>query len=396
MLSKVGDNTNKIAAALVIIFFAMVLVSISTESVLANFKPYTSPSLTVLSPSPNKTYTSSDIPLNVTVQLFGWYLGADLNKEELNWLNYSLDGHAGSEIPVTSVPGNYFPNPVFNGTGNVMLSGLSEGRHWIEVYGATSFNTTFSTGLIFFTVNAQPFSMPEEQVNYTITQVDGTLWAKIDGTYPIAYSGDETSIPMIYPIPPGTINISVWMNDSKLSWSNFTESNSEALHYTTIGDWQEILTVLENVSGGFVLRIHYEHPLQIVNGSYAFLYDLNIQEYLSAVYNSSVAHFTIAMDVNYSNLKVNTVDPETETLKPIEYATHGDKNVTIKIDEVSEFGKTLLGDLLISFSSAKMSNNIGLSVVPAAAFVVVLISFGIGGYVLLHRRRKQPRGAEGS
>jgi hypothetical protein len=27
--------------------------------------------------------------------------------------------------------------------------------------------------------------MPEEQVNYTITKVNGTLWAKIDGTYPL-------------------------------------------------------------------------------------------------------------------------------------------------------------------------------------------------------------------
>jgi len=28
-------------------------------------------------------------------------------------------------------------------------------------------------------------AMPVEYVNYTITRVDGTLWAKIDGDYPI-------------------------------------------------------------------------------------------------------------------------------------------------------------------------------------------------------------------
>ena len=28
-------------------------------------------------------------------------------------------------------------------------------------------------------------SMPIEHVNYTITSVNGTLWAKIDGNYPI-------------------------------------------------------------------------------------------------------------------------------------------------------------------------------------------------------------------
>jgi hypothetical protein len=196
------------------------------------------------------------------------------------------------------------------------------------------------------TVNAQPFSMPEEQINYTITQKDGAMWAKIDGKYPITYTGNETIIPMIYPTPPGTTNISVWMNDTKVSWSNFAEANPEALHHTAIGDWSEILTVLENVTDGFVLRIHYEHPLQVINGSYAFLYDLNIQEYLSAMSNLSVAHFTIAMEVNYTDLKVNTVDPRTETLKPIEYVTRGYENKVIEIDEVSEFGKTLPGDLL--------------------------------------------------
>ena len=238
------------------------------------------------------------------------------------------------------------------------------------------------------TVNAQPFSMPEEQINYTITQKDGAMWAKIDGKYPITYTGNETIIPMIYPTPPGTTNISVWMNDTKVSWSNFAEANPEALHHTAIGDWSEILTVLENVTDGFVLRIHYEHPLQVINGSYAFLYDLNIQEYLSAMSNLSVAHFTIAMEVNYTDLKVNTVDPRTETLKPIEYVTRGYENKVIEIDEVSEFGKTLPGDLLFSFSAAETSDDNTLPVVTAA-FAAGLIVVGILGYVFVQRRRKK-------
>ena len=124
--------------------------------------------------------------------------------------------------------------------------------------------------------------MPEEQINYTITNINGVLWAKIDGTYPITYTGTETSIPMVYPTPPETTNITVWLNDVELNWSNFTEAYPDALHHTAIGDWAMISTVLENVTGSFVLRIHYEHPVQVINGSYVFLYDLNIADYLSA------------------------------------------------------------------------------------------------------------------
>ena len=238
------------------------------------------------------------------------------------------------------------------------------------------------------TAETQQFFMPEEQINYAITEIDGVLWAKIDGEYPITYTGDETAIPMVYPTPPGTTNISVWMNDAKVSWSNFTEANPWALHHTAIGDWPEILTVLENVSGSFVLRIHYEHPLQVINGSYVFLYDLNIQEYLSVMSNSSVAHFTISMEVSYIDLKVDTVASGTETLKPIEYVTLGDKNNFIVIDEVSEFGKTLPGDLLISFSTAKAGDDSTLQIVTAA-FAVGLSFVGILGYRFKQKRRKK-------
>jgi hypothetical protein len=237
-------------------------------------------------------------------------------------------------------------------------------------------------------VNAQQFSMPEEQVNYTITQIEGTIWAKIDGTYPITYTGNETSIPMVYPTPPGTTNISLWMNDGKLTWSNFTQANPEALHHTAIGEWQEILTVLENVSGGFVLRIHYEHPLQVINGSYVFLYDLNIAEYLSPAENESVAHFTITMDTNYTNLNVNTVDPETETLKPINFTVSNANPSKITIDEVSELDKPLPGDLLISFSEP-IANNDDLLHNVALVVAIGLIVAGLAAYILVRRQRNE-------
>ncbi len=331
--------------------------------------------ITVQSPL-SKTYTETTIPLNFTVET---------NNEEQGKTRYILNNEKPVDVEtpvISSRTGRYgdgysnysFSYPRYTAQGSAVLNDLSDGvynltiqRYFIDYMKPENVRIVNSTTVI-FSISAQLFSMPEEQVNYTITQIGDALWAKIDGTYPITYSGTEPSIPMVYPIPPGTTNISMWMNNDKLNWSRFTETNPEGLHHTAIGDWSEILTVLDNISDHFVLRIHYEHPLQVINGSYMFLYDLNIQEYLSAMSNSSVAHFNIAMDVKYADLKVNTVDPATEVLKPIEYMTVGDGGAIIKIDEVSEFGKTLPGDLLVSFSVAE----IGVSIAAASVSVVVV------------------------
>ena len=76
------------------------------------------------------------------------------------------------------------------------------------------------------TQTSLPFlAMPEEYLNYTISGVNGTLWAKIDGLYPMHLSPESgmDTLPMLYPIPPGTTNIHVKLGDSELSWSNYSE-----------------------------------------------------------------------------------------------------------------------------------------------------------------------------
>ena len=70
-------------------------------------------------------------------------------------------------------------------------------------------------------------AMPIEYVNYTITPINGTLWAVIDGNYPItflsqpdcSFNGD---LPMVYPMPPGANDIHVYLGDQELSWVNYT------------------------------------------------------------------------------------------------------------------------------------------------------------------------------
>jgi hypothetical protein len=241
---------------------------------------------------------------------------------------------------------------------------------------------------------ASPLAMPEEYVNYTITRVDGVLWAKIDGTYPLYYSGSDAALPMVYPTPPGTTNISLSLDEVEVEWSNYTEFYPDALHYTGIGDWSMIYCVLSPVPDSFVLRIHYEHPVEVINGSFVFLYDLNISPYLSASANKSVVHYTILMDTEYADLSVNTVFGEEESLKPIAYTIAGEKPVEIKVDEVSEYGKPLPGDLLVSFKEANTLEP--LSVVWAVFWVFVGIVLAGLTYYGFRKRRNMKRADAGS
>jgi hypothetical protein len=187
----------------------------------ANFKPNLSPDLLVLSPSQNTVYNSPDVPLNVTIQLFGYYQGG-ITAEALNWLNYSLDGHEGSEISIISLPNAYWPTPVLNGTGSVMLSNLSEGRHWIEVRGETSFNATFSTGLIFFTVDSvlpaiSVLPMPSEiyssenaSLSFTLNEQPSWVAYSLDDEANVTINGN-TSLPKL---SDGVHSIIVYANDT--------------------------------------------------------------------------------------------------------------------------------------------------------------------------------------
>ncbi len=233
-------------------------------------------------------------------------------------------------------------------------------------------------------------AMPEEYIDYTITRVDGTLWAKIDGTYPIYLPSESEAdsqcvpldeLPMVYPTPPGTTNIHVKMNETELDWSNYPHDT----HHTAIGDWSMIYCAIAPVSDYFVLKIHYEHPVQLINGSYLFLYDLNIRDYLSDWSPNSTAYFTIRMETNSSNLKAYTT--ETDSIwNPINYTTtHEGTTEIIAIQIYSEYSKPLLGDLAITFSGAEAET----TAVPSWLIIPVLLIAALLAVILYRRGHRQ-------
>jgi hypothetical protein len=222
-------------------------------------------------------------------------------------------------------------------------------------------------------------SMPIEHINYTITRVNGTLWAKIDGNYPISIQTEPDcelggDLPMVYPMPPQTTNIHVWLGDRELSWSNYTETYPEGLHHTAIGDWWMIYTVLPEVSGSFVVKIHYEHPLERVNSSYLFLYDLNISPYLSPEDSGSTAYFAVRMEANTTNVRAYTTgmsDAQGDWNSTEYTVTKQDGTDVFAIELHSEYNR-LLGDLVVVFSDADEIPEFGLWAVATLAVVLLL------------------------
>ena len=222
-------------------------------------------------------------------------------------------------------------------------------------------------------------AMPVEYVNYTITAINGSLWAIIDGDYPIYVSSQPDyaiigELPMVYPMPPNTTNIHVYLENKELSWTNYTQTYPDQLHHTAIGDWWMIYSVLGNVSNFFELKIHYEHPLQIINDSYLFLYDLNISPYLSSQGNNSTAFFTIQMQTNFTRLNVYSTKTDDKWTAANFTLKKNNSTDVVLVQMYSEYGKPLLGDLIVEFSQNRQVNESTLWIFPSFSIAVLLVT----------------------
>jgi parallel beta-helix repeat protein len=198
--------------------------------------------------------------------------------------------------------------------------------------------------------HSMQLAMPYEILNYTITNINGTIWAKIHGTYPMHLTSEIQEQSLFYPIPPNTTNIQIKLDGEELSFSDYSKIDSTALHYTDIGNWQMIHCVANPSSKDFLLEIYYEHPVETINGTYTFLYDLNILPYLSPTSINSVANFNIKLEGDLPSLQVFTTG-FTGKWTSVEYNSTTNEGTTIAtFDIVSEYGKPLLGDIVFVLS----------------------------------------------
>ena len=205
-------------------------------------------------------------------------------------------------------------------------------------------------------------SMPQEYLNYTISNINGSLWATVDGVYPMHISPELVGheIQMMYPTPTGTTgDIRIDLDGQEVSWSNYTQTNPAAFHYTYLGEWPMINCAILPASADFVMRIHYQHPIMQANGSCLFLYDLNINSYLSNLSSSSTATFNVRFETNCSNIQVYTVPsdssiPRDSTKTPVIFVTtYGNNTQTVTFNIISDYSKSVPGDELITFEDSQ-------------------------------------------
>jgi parallel beta-helix repeat protein len=189
-------------------------------------------------------------------------------------------------------------------------------------------------------------AMPEEFLNYTISDINGVLWAKIDGIYPLHITnGLGQPLTLVYPTPPNTTNIHVKLNGEELSIRNYSEVDPSATHYTDIGSWSMIYCSINPSSEDFLLEIHYEHPIETIKGYFTFLYDLNISPYLSTSSVNSIAHFKVVLENTSLNLNVYTTGFQ-GIWTQLNYNSIEEEPSTVYFDIVSEYGKPLVGDIV--------------------------------------------------
>jgi hypothetical protein len=123
-----------LAIVLILVFtLALIMGAKAAQFEYSDFEglSYDPPIVTLVSPSPNATYTVPDVPINVTVQIRGWIY---CNIERIRCLNYSLDGQ--TAVPMKLIQPSDLTSPYYV-YGNDVLASLSDGTHNLTIYGET-------------------------------------------------------------------------------------------------------------------------------------------------------------------------------------------------------------------------------------------------------------------
>jgi N-acetylneuraminic acid mutarotase len=149
------------------------------------------PELHVLSPE-NKTYTSNDVQLVLTVN------------RPTNWIGYSLDGQANVTI-----------------TGDTELSGLVEGAHSIKVSVNDTFGNLVSADTVYFSVDTVPpnimilspenKSYGEKDIQSVFTVDEPVTWIgySLDGQDNVTVTGNVT----LAVLPEGSHSLKFYATD---------------------------------------------------------------------------------------------------------------------------------------------------------------------------------------
>ncbi|MEM0253453.1 MAG: NosD domain-containing protein [Candidatus Bathyarchaeia archaeon] len=233
-------------------------------------------------------------------------------------------------------------------------------------------------------------AMPREYINCAICLIGSETWARVEGVYvmrKIFGAGERfhvnsheylvlsDELSMAYPMPPKSRNISIKIDGLTISWSNYTEINPQALYLTALGKWPMIRFKIDKTPNNFTLRVYYEYPLSKVNGSYIFLYALNVSPYLTPWSPNSTAILTIRMETPYEDLGVYLVSP-TGIWHPLNYTIMDESGVkSIRLQLVSEYPNPIQGDIVIKFTTMTQQNWLWIIVVITVIAITTALAY---------------------
>ncbi|MCW4019402.1 MAG: right-handed parallel beta-helix repeat-containing protein [Candidatus Bathyarchaeota archaeon] len=245
--------------------------------------------------------------------------------------------------------------------------------------------------------NPSSVEMPNQYINYTITDVNETFWAKVDVARFMHknLSGGLSVGGISYPIPPDTINISLRLNDAEIPYSQsastaaktgwYYPKSSQTLHQTAVGKWSTIAYSIVEVPDNLILEFHYEHPIETINGSYVFLYDFEADYTLATLSLSSpnsTAHFTVRLPADCSDLNVSAVN-DAGQFTPQNYTLQSDPSgKTVTFDVLSEFGKPSIAGVAFVFSTEN-------DPLPEfSAWIILPLLMGVSAFLVFYKRSK--------
>jgi hypothetical protein len=99
----------------------------------------------------NKTHTSNEVVLTVTGFVFG---AKNINLS----LSYSVDGKGKRQLSIDPKPPEDHFSFIGHYSKSVTITGLSDGIHWIVVFGDLKVNgiSEFGKSIVYFTINQNP------------------------------------------------------------------------------------------------------------------------------------------------------------------------------------------------------------------------------------------------
>jgi hypothetical protein len=195
--------------------------------------------------------------------------------------------------------------------------------------------------------------MPKEYINATISLNEQRIaCAEVDGLYPFQNEGYD-NVAMYYPVPSGSSEITVMMNDTSLAWQYSDENYS-----TVLGEFPMIRWFISPVPDSFEIRTHYSHPLP-KDGTYSFLYAMGTGRYLQSYAKETTAYVSIniskGLAASERRMNLHTLSYDEETGKwlwnPVNYTiSQKDNDWLISLTKTSAPFHPLVEDLLVTIN----------------------------------------------